>query len=379
MKNQMYTKPEGSLISFMSNKVKQNGGINLAQGIPGFSPPEKLLTQLKSICVEAHHQYAPGNGDLELLEQIKTYHKNDLNLTNENLMIVQGATEALSLLFLYIYKKHPAGFSCMAIDPVYESYKHLPNIYEIPFLPYQLKEERLNLEEIEKTILNNNVKLFFIASPGNPYGKIICKEDMDLLISLAKKHRFYILFDAVYKELYFDKKVDFPLMNLDPYVFYINSFSKMFSISGWRIGYFIAHECHMNSIRAIHDYTGLCTASILQKALAVYLKENNWGKDYSEELRLKLNSNFEFASTHLLNAGFEIPPTHGGYFIWAKLPEKFKDGYKFAIDLYNREKVAVIPGVHFSDSAEKYIRINIARNKEELSFGIKKIISFCNS
>jgi aminotransferase len=71
-----------------------------------------------------------------------------------------------------------------------------------------------------------------------------------------------------------------------------------------------------------------------------------------------------------------VPETKGGYFVWAELPEKFSDGFKFAVDLYEEQKVAVIPGEHFSTNAKNYIRLNIARPVAEVEEGIEKIKAF---
>ncbi len=85
------------------------------------------------------------------------------------------------------------------------------------------------------------------------------------------------------------------------------------------------------------------------------------------------------SKAHLENHGFKIPETHGGYFIWTKLPENIKDGVKFSKDLYAQTKTAIIPGIHFGEEYESWIRINIAREKEELNAGLSNIAKFCKS
>ena len=72
-----------------------------------------------------------------------------------------------------------------------------------------------------------------------------------------------------------------------------------------------------------------------------------------------------------------MPEIKGGYFIWAELPDKFDDGFKFAIDLYEQEKVAVIPGIHFSKEGKHFVRFNIARPVEEIQTAILKLRAFC--
>ena len=155
-----------------------------------------------------------------------------------------------------------------------------------------------------------------------------------------------------------------------------SNFSKLFSITGWRIGYLIAHQVHMQNIKSIHDYTGLCAPSVLQQAIVEYLKKYDFGNEYVTNLRKRLKESYNHLSGELEKLGFEIPETKGGYFVWAKLPQQFTDGFKFAIDLYEEQKVAVIPGEHFSNNAKNYIRFNIAREKSEVDEGISRIKRF---
>jgi len=379
-----YQKPKGSYISFMSNKVKEFGGINLAQGIPGFEPPKELTHILSGIAKSQIHQYAPGNGNNELLELLVEKYSKEYNnicdkitFSKDDFLITQGGTEALSLLYIYFSKIIPKPFSALAFDPVYESYKYLPEIFNTGFVSFSFeKDASVDFNKLEKTCVVNNVKVIFLGSPGNPYGRIWTKNEVDSLIALSKKLDFFIVLDAVYKELYYGQKPYVPLNQLNPNLFYTSSFSKLFSVTGWRIGYLIAHTDHMSEIKAIHDYTGLCAPSVLQQAIVEYLKISEFGKAYIHELRIKLAEGYNHLSSELIDLGFSIPETKGGYFVWAKLPNEYTDGFSFAIDLYDEQKVAVIPGEHFSDKARNYVRFNIAQEKQELEEGIKRIKKF---
>lgn len=372
-----YQKPTGSYISFMSNKVKSQGGINLAQGIPGFDPPKELTDILSGITNERIHQYAPGSGNNELLDLLLKKYQNEFPFTKDDFLITQGGTEALSLLYTYFNKILPKPFSALAFDPVYESYKYLPGIFNTDFVSFSFEDDfSIDFEKLKVTCIKNKVKVIFLGSPGNPFGKIWTREEIHGLLELSKSENLYIILDAVYRELYYDQQPYIPLDQFNPNLFYTNSFSKLFSITGWRIGYLVAHKDHMQQIKSIHDYTGLCASSILQQAIVNYLKQNDFGNDYVSDLRDKLRESYYYLSSELKKLGFEIPETKGGYFVWAKLPEKYSDGFKFAIDLYDQEKVAVIPGEHFSENAKNYIRLNIAREKSEIDEGIKRIKEF---
>jgi aspartate/methionine/tyrosine aminotransferase len=116
-----------------------------------------------------------------------------------------------------------------------------------------------------------HVRIFFVNSPGNPYGRIIPQKVIESLINICNRHKCYLIFDAVYKELYFENPPYIPIEHLNPNLFYVNSFSKLFSITGWRVGYIISDVRHMSAIRQLHDYTGLCAPSVLQAAIAEYI------------------------------------------------------------------------------------------------------------
>ena len=371
-----YQKPQGSFISYMSNLVKQKGGINLAQGIPGFNPPIELLDILTRIAKDNIHQYAPGNGNNDLLDLL-TEHYKKFNFNRDDFLIVNGATEAISLLYTYLFNILEKPFSALAFDPVYETYKNLPKIFNTNFISFTLEEDgNINFEKLELTIKKNNVKLIIINSPGNPYGKVWTKEEFDKIIELSVKLDFYIILDSVYQDLYFDKKPYLPLEKFNKNLFYVNSFSKKFSVTGWRVGYLVAHKQHMSKIKSIHDYTGLCSPSVLQCAIAEYVRKYDFGNDYIAQLREKLILSFNILKKELVKLDFYVPEIEGGYFIWAKLPRDYTDGIKFTFDLYEKAKVAVIPGSHFSDNFNNFIRFNIARPENEIQSAVERLNNF---
>lgn len=361
-----------SLIGFMSNKVKSGGGINLAQGIPGFDPPEELVELFVKNARLDFNQYAPSDGDLKLLQELRRLYEDRMPL-DFNFMVTQGATEAVALIYQYLHRKL-GGFHSLAFEPSYESYKHIPAIYGGGFTSFNVTGG-IDFEELERVIVDNKIRLIFVNSPGNPYGGTLSKFEFDEIVKMSGSLDVYLLVDSVYEELYYEDKTYVPFDKMTDRIFYVNSFSKLFSITGWRVGYFAAHQSHFGQLRYIHSYTGLCTAFIPQRAIADYVSECDYGK-YIAELRGWLKHNYSFAVERLQSVGFDVKQSKAGYFVWAKLPEGFKDGFDFAVELYDKERVAVVPGIHFSDNANDFVRINIARKIEELTLGIESIERF---
>lgn len=370
--------PEGSLIAYMSGLVKQFGGINLAQGIPGFPPPEELLRSLASLVPENLHQYPNGNGNPQLIQQIQDHYQKAGGINSKNILIVQGATEGISLIYLYLNQLLGGNWNSLAFDPIYESYAHLPGIFGNALIRFQYQEDgTIDWNGLEQAVNQQKVKLVFVNSPGNPYGRIWSREELTRMMVLAEKLDFFVLFDAVYEELWFTGAAPYnPLEQLSDRLFYVNSFSKALSITGWRIGYLIGSAFRMQGIRKIHDYTGLCAPSLLQAAVARYLQKDPFGSNYLLELRSLLKNSRDYLSSELLKLGFQFKPVSAGYFIWAQLPAGHTDGMEFCLQLYDSQKVAMVPGIHFSETGHAFVRINFAREIAELEIAIARIRTF---
>lgn len=369
---------DGSLISYFSTLVKTYGGINLAQGIPGFNPPKRLLEILAEIKNDNVHQYAPGRGNIKLLNQIRGLYHGKYSKSDTDFIVLNGATEAISLLYTYLYNQFKTNLNVLTFTPAYESYINLPAIFgnKLFFQNFDSKEN-INLQDLEENIQKHNIKLVFLASPGNPWGKVIAKEHLKKICKICSANKCYIIIDAVYSELYFGEiSPVYPLKNIDEFVFYVNSFSKLFSITGWRVGYFLAHKNHLRKISGIHDYIGLSTPAPLQEAIALFLKDTVETNNYVKDVRNKVTENFLRQKEKLEKYGFLIPGHDGGYFIWAKLPDSSENSLQFGIDLYNKTQTAIIPGIHFGEQWDDYIRINIALPRNILDEGINNIINF---
>jgi aspartate/methionine/tyrosine aminotransferase len=366
---------KGSYISYFSNLVKAHGGINLAQGIPGFDPPAELLEVLSQTKDQRSHQYAPGAGNHMLLKQLQRRYQQEFLPDESEFFIVSGATEAISLIYTYLHHSLRDTLNVLAFSPAYESYIHLPGIFGNKVFFQSLDEHGdVNLDALEANIVQHRIKLVFICSPGNPWGVIADRDTMTRLCEICEKHQCYLVIDAVYRELFYgSRKPWYPTKQISPFVFYVNSFSKLFSVTGWRIGYLLAHKTNMDGLRHVHDYIGLSSPAPLQAALAEYLTYDDQVQHYISQLRSMISHNMVRNTERLAAHGFGIPRHDGGYFIWARCPDHFESGVDFAVELYNTAQTAVIPGAHFGDAWSQYIRINIALPAQSLEPGIDAI------
>ena len=372
-------KPSGSLISYFSYKAHAAGGINLAQGIPGFDPPDNLIAILREAAETRKylHQYPRGNGSRRLIDLLCDYFGRICPLNEDEVLIVQGATEGIALVFHYLQSLISDSASVLAFDPSYESYPNLSKIHKRQFIRFDYEQDlSVDFDKLESVIETADVKLILLNSPGNPLGKVWKEEEWIQINRLSGKFDCYIVYDNVYQDIYFYSPPFNPLMFRNPRLFYINSFSKMLSITGWRIGYVFAEREHMKAIRAMHDYTGLCAPSLFQWAIAEYLENNDFGAAYTSFLRHTCKKSYQFMAKYLKDLGFIVSEIEGGYFIWARLPEQENDAYRFAEDCFDKIRVAMVPGENFSETKRDYIRINFAMESKLLGEACKRLAGY---
>ncbi len=366
---------KGSHISYFSNLVKVHGGINLAQGIPGFAPPSGLLKYLSETASQPVHQYAPGTGNTDLLARLEERYTGLFNPDTSNFFIANGATEAISLIYTYLHRKMGGAMRVLTFSPAYESYIHLPNIFgdTLTTLP-QDDHGKFDIGPFEQVIKDEKIQLVFLCSPGNPRGTVYDQQTLSALADICARQQCYLLIDAVYSDLCFDgARPWYPTHQLSPYVFYVNSFSKLLSVTGWRVGYFLTHQSHYEALKRIHDYIGLSSPAPFQAAIARFLEKKEEVEAYVTEVRLLLANNYLSARERLLAEGFVIPEHQGGYFIWARCPKHIDSGTTLGINLYNKYRTAIIPGAHFGAEWNQYIRINIAQPPDVLHQGVNHI------
>lgn len=377
----MYEDPKmiGSWISHMSNKVKTYGGINLAQGLPGFNPPRGLLDSLASEIESTHHQYAPTKGFPALLTKISDYMGLPSTAANENLLITCGATEAIHLIYQHLARKKKK-FTVAAFGPSYESYVNLPSLLGHNFVALSWQADgSIDFDYLKTAIINQDIDLILIGSPGNPWGRVLTKYETEQFCKLTITTNAKIIFDMVYSELWFDQPAVYPQPVIQDKVYVVGSFSKFLSVTGWRIGWLTSTAAEMKEICLLHDFSGLSAPHPLQAAISNYLEDQQDVRVFVENLRKSIKNSYTLLAESVTKMGFHVIPAGGGYFVWANIPEGFSDSRQFVLDLYKKENLATVPGIHFGAQFNRMIRFNAARPIAEINAAVLCLSRFLNS
>lgn len=348
--------------------------ISLAQGIPSFDTPGCIKRRVERALnrgVVAKYSLSPGLSELRELVEISLARENMFYDWQKEIIITGGAIEGITATILAITKP---GDEIIIPEPTYTSYReviHLAGCQPV-FVP--LNEGRgwaFELEKYEQAI-TKKTKAIFYCNPNNPTGTIYTKEELLGLAALAEKYNLYLISDEVYKDFLFTKDSSAKIFSLaeNPKlrkrVIRIFSFSKVFAMTGWRIGYLHSDESITQEILKVHDCLITCAPVISQYAAlgALEMGEGDvekFNKEYEKRRGLicerldKLKHIFSY-----------IKP-QGAYYVFPKIIKGEKDSEKFCLNLLDKIQVALVPGIAFGPNGQGHIRMSFGRSEDDIN------------
>ena len=347
--------------------------INLGIGSPDLTPPQDALEALKaSLTHQSANNYQNYNGLEDLRVSIsKFYNKHynvDLDFTSETLPLM-GSKEGImhiSLAFLNV------GDSVLIPNPGYPTYASVTNLVQAKAIYYDLVPENNwlpNFEELEKSDLKN-VKLMWVNYPHMPTGATCDIDFFEQLISFAKKHQILLVNDNPYSFILNNKPISiFNVEGSKDYCLELNSLSKTFNMSGWRVGMVSGNKENISNILKVKSNMDSGMYYPIQRAaIAVLNSTNSWFDKMNEiydERRVLVK---KLADS--LNCKYENKSS--GMFVWAKINSN-KKSKEFTDDLLYKHNIFIAPGDIFGSNGEGYVRFSLCATKELITKAIKRI------
>ena len=347
--------------------------INLGIGSPDLQPPQEALEALKaSLTDQSANSYQSYNGLEDLRISIsKFYNKHydvDLDFTSEILPLM-GSKEGImhiSLAFLNV------GDSVLIPNPGYPTYAAATNLVQAKPIFYDLKSENNwlpNLKELEKINLKK-VKLMWVNYPHMPTGANCDINFLEELISFAKKHQILLVNDNPYSFILNRKPISiFNVKGSKDYCLELNSLSKTFNMSGWRVGMVCGNKANITNILTVKSNMDSGMYYPIQKAaIAVLNSPNSWFdkmNDIYEERRVLVKK-----LANSLNCEYDNKSS--GMFIWAKINNDTKSK-EFTNELLDKYNIFIAPGDIFGSNGEGYVRFSLCATKELITKAIKRI------
>ncbi|HEX5483070.1 MAG TPA: aminotransferase class I/II-fold pyridoxal phosphate-dependent enzyme [Terriglobia bacterium] len=343
-----------SVIREMTRLALEHGALNLAQGFPDFAAPREV----KEAAVEAIradvNQYSITWGAVDFRRAVAERFERDTGLAinpERELTVCCGATEAMISSLLAIVDP---GDEAVVFEPFYENYGPDSIICGARprFVSLRPPDWTFDPDELAAAF-NEHTRVIILNTPNNPTGKVFTRAELEMIAELCQRWEAYAVSDEIYQYLVYDGARHVSISTLPGMrerSITINSMSKTYSVTGWRVGYAVAPPEVSNAIRKMHDFITVGAPAPLQEAGAVALRMPG---AYYEKIRQEYAARRDRFLPALERAGFRCFKPQGAYYIMTDISGLgFKNDVDFARYLVKNIGVAAVPGSSFYSRPE---------------------------
>jgi aminotransferase len=359
---------------------------NLVQGQSELPIDPELARAAAEIIAASQNHYGGSEGDAKLrkavAEKIARYNgiKVDVEARPFELMITNGGTGALvGIAQSYLTRK-----SALVFEPYYPYHQRIVEEFGGKTETFELDENLTFQKEALlarcKELVSRNeypLKAIIVCTPANPTGKVMTEDELKAVADVAQELDLLVISDEVYEHYVTGENPHIPIATLPGMwdrTITVNSFSKSWNISGWRLGYAYGKGELIAPLNNAANVIYVCPATPLQAALSRTLMSRS---DYYTELRDKFDAKRQRFSEGLSELGFDLYNSGSAFYIWARIPQEFSDAIQFNEMLMQKAGVGMTPGGAFanSDDWDAHVRICIAREDSILDGAMEKLRS----
>ena len=348
--------------------------IHLEVGEPDFPTPEHVVEAAHKAALAGRTRYAPNAGLPELREALadKVTRRNAYEVRPEQVVVTQGGIQALYLVLRALLEP---GDEVLLPDPAWPNYRMIAHLLGARVLSYPLVAEGgflPRLEDLER-LATPRTRAILVNSPSNPLGTVVSRELMEGLLDFARERGLWFISDEVYDEVVYDDVFVSAGSLAEPRdrLVSIYSFSKVYAMTGWRVGYLVAPPDLAKLLTGMQEPIISCVNTPAQMAaLAAVTGPQDVVREMSEAYRARRDE-----LLGVLDRG-ELPSSRplGAFYVWTDVSEADVPSMEFARSLIEREHVAVAPGSAFGELGEGYVRLSLASSREDLLEGTSRLV-----
>ena len=367
-----------TIFAEMSALAETTGAVNLGQGFPDTDGPREIAAAAAAAIMEGRgNQYPPGPGVPELRQAVAAHQKRFWGLDvdpDSQVLVTAGATEAIAAALIALLEP---GDEAIAFEPYYDSYAACIAMAGARRVPVTLRppDFRPDLDALRAAI-TPRTRLILLNSPHNPTGVVFTPAELARIAELACAHDLLVISDEVYEHMVFDG-THLPIASLPGMAertVTISSAAKMFSFTGWKIGWVTGSPEVVTAVRTVKQFLTYVSGGPFQYAVAQALAlPDSYYASIADDLRPKR----DFFCDGLVKAGFEVYRPAGTYFITTDVrPLGYTDGMEFCRELPRRAGVVAIPSSVFYDNAEagrSQVRFAFCKKQEVLAEALARL------
>ena len=360
-----------------ANKLEAEGRkiVHFEVGQPDFDTPASIKEAAKKALDQGVTAYSSNYGDIRLRRAIaeKLERMNHLNVDpTKEIMVTCGGEEAVAAALFALLEK---GDEVLIADPSYSPYSSLTKIAEAEPVYVPLDEKNgycFDLEKLEAAI-TNKTKLLILCTPGNPTGTMMDGESLRKLAEICCRHDILVLADEAYEQVLYDGNKHISMASLPSMwerTITVQSFSKTYSMCGWRIGYLVAPAELMRIVVRAHQTVAMNACSFGQLGA---LEALTGPQDSLYAMLAEFDRRRLLLYNGLKELGIPCSRPQAAFYLFPDIGEFGMDSFTFAELLLDKYGVATVPGVEFGKNGENHLRISYATSFEDCQMGLHRI------
>ncbi len=353
--------------------------VHMEVGEPDFPTPEPVVIAGQQALASGRTRYTPAMGLPDLREALSTHYvrRFGVNPGASRIAATPGASGALLLTLAVLVDP---GEQVLMADPGYPCNRHFVELLEGE--PVSLPVDRssgyqLTAEQIDSA-WTPRTRAVLVASPSNPTGTLLTPEQIEAIHRVVCRRGGTLIVDEIYHELVFDRPAHTAL-SVSPDLFVVNSFSKFFGMTGWRLGWVVAPEIYCEALDRLAQNIFLAAPTLSQYAALAALGDETLA--IAEQRRTAFKERRDFLLPALRGLGFDIPVTpQGAFYLYASCAGLTDDSFRFIGDLLEHAGVAITPGRDFgSHRPLSHVRFAYTTGLDRLEEGVERMRRFIGS
>ena len=373
--NPLYERMPVSVFERMSLAATHHGAVNLGQGFPDFGWPDEILEAAAKAVTEGSNQYAPSRGLPVLREVIASHYKRHFGqqIDPDHVCVTSGATEAISAMILATVEP---GDEVVILTPAYDCYA--PMVRRAGGVPREVALQpplwRIEADAI-RSVMSDQTRAIILNNPHNPSGRIFDLDELQIIADIAIEHDIVVISDEVWEHVLLDGGSFTPIAALPGMAertLKAGSAGKIFSLTGWKIGWIVASPEKAAIAAKAHQFLTFSSAPNLQAAVAFGLEQ---GDAWIRPMRQRFSRALRRMSAGLVSAGFEVLPSASTYFLCVDLKASGLnvDDETFASAAVEQAGVATVPLSAFAEASptRHLVRLCFAKRDETIDAGVE--------
>lgn len=370
MNRNVYALTRSAIREYSRFAAETPGCIRLTLGEPDFATPENVCEKAINSIESGNTHYIENKGAKDLREKIAEYERdhNGLHYSADEVIVTAGATEALFITLTGILDP---GDEVIVPQPAFVLYEQIVRLAGAITVPLDTRRNSFQIDkDILEQLITDRTKAVILNSPNNPTGCVYNSESLMAVYEAVRGRDIFVICDDVYRQLYYGREYHSfsEFSDIREQIVVVQSFSKPYAMTGWRLGYLMADRTVTERLELIHQFSVVSTPSMFQQAGIAALDEDP--SEMLEEYRWRR----DYVISRLAAIGMETMIPEGAFYIFPDIKKYGLDSGTFARRLITEAGVAVTPGLAFG--SDDHIRISYCCSRRNLEEGLDRLEGF---